>query len=138
MVLLCYSKRYMCRRGDIPSAAVCIRALSVRSADGQVQKPGRTADGCGRNAHGQCRRTADGQRTDGARTSRSVSCPCASVRCPCASVRRPYLFVRPQGARTNQRTWTDSRRMRTECGRMRTANNKTCRPSYTNTNLYVL
>ena len=72
------------RRGDIPSAAVPIRPLSVRSADGQVKKPGRTADGqrtdnadgqrtdsgrmrtdSGRTADG-CGRTADGQRTDNA------------------------------------------------------------------------
>ena len=81
------------RRGDILSAAVRIRALSVRSADGQVKKPGRTADGqCGRAANG-CARTADGcartahgqrtdnthgQRTDGARTSRSVRRPSAN------------------------------------------------------------
>ena len=91
------------RRGDIPSAAVRIRPLSVRSADGQVKEPGRTADGqCGRTAdgcgrmrtdsgrtmltdnadgqrtdtHGQ-RTDADGRRTDGGRTADGHRGPCA-------------------------------------------------------------
>ena len=74
-----------------------------------------------------------------------MRCPSAARPHPCAV--RPHLcavrphpceFVRPQSARIYPKTWTDSGLttdgMRTDCGRMRTANNKTCRPS----SLYLL
>ena len=72
--------------------AVRIRAKSVRSADGQVKKPGRTADRKRTdNADGQ-RTDAHGRRTDSGRTMRTDNAP--SVRVRALSVRIRALSVR--------------------------------------------
>ena len=97
------------RRGDIPSAAVRIRPQSVRSADGQVKKPGRTADG-------QRTDNADGQRTDGGRMRTNGG---RTMRTDSGRMRTDSGRMRTDGGRTADGQRTDggrtSRSVRRPC-----------------------
>ena len=127
------------------------RTDSARTADGQCTDSGRTADDGARTLR-SVRRPCANRATllfyccfDTFVTK--IQCPCASVRCLSAvrahpsavrplSVRFPFALSVRRAHGFNRKPGRTADGMRTDCARMRTANNKTCRPSWSSSLLF--